>query len=120
MIRAISDWILDNDFTPHLIVDADAEGAEVPRQYVEDGKVVLNISPTAVRALELGNDWIQFGARFDGAAFQVAVPVSAVMAVYARENGLGMAFKNDAPDSDPPDGTDEDGDTNRPVLRLVK
>ncbi|PVZ72592.1 ClpXP protease specificity-enhancing factor [Pelagibaculum spongiae] len=92
MLRAIYDWLLDNQCTPHLLVDAEQEGVVVPTQYVEGGQIVLNLAPTAVRGLELGDDEVGFSARFGGTPMQVRVPMSAVLAVYARENGQGMVF----------------------------
>lgn len=93
LIRALYDWVLDNDLTPHLLVAADAPGVDVPRQFVtDDGKITINISPTAVRGLALENQLISFSARFSGANYNVAVPPGAVLALYARENGEGMLF----------------------------
>lgn len=118
LIRAIHQWIVDNGLTPQIIVDAEVEGVDVPRQFVEDQKVVLNISPTAVRDLELGNQTISFSARFAGASHQVTVPARAVLAVYARENGVGMAFQEE-PEDEPPD-TPSNDKSGRPALRVVK
>lgn len=93
LIRALYDWVLDNDLTPHLLVAADAPGVNVPRQFVtDDGKITVNISPGAVRGLSLDNDLIQFSARFSGQSFNVSLPPGAVLALYARENGEGMLF----------------------------
>lgn len=93
LIRALYDWVLDNNLTPHLLVAADAPGVNVPRQFVtEDGKITINISPSAVRGLTLDNQSITFSARFSGASYNVAVPPGAVLALYARENGEGMLF----------------------------
>ncbi len=115
LIRAIYDWVLDNGLTPHLLVAADAAGVEVPGEFVtEDSRITINVSPTAVRNLELGNDWIHFSARFSGRPFQVNVPPGAVLALYARENGEGMLFgeAEDPPDPPPTDtGGDNDSDS---------
>jgi len=92
LLRAMNEWILDNGNTPHILVDALAEGVEVPGQYVKDGKIVLNISPNAVRELELGNEQVLFNARFDGRVFNIRIPVKYVLAVYAKENGMGIVF----------------------------
>lgn len=93
LIRALYDWVLDNDLTPHLLVAADAPGVDVPRQFVtDDGKITVNVSPSAVRALALDNDIIRFSARFSGSNYNVVVPPGAVLALYARENGEGMLF----------------------------
>lgn len=92
LIRAIYDWIVDNQQTPHLLVEVTSDQVQVPRQYVEDGLIVLNVSPNAVRDLELGNDVIRFSARFGGVPQSISVPVDAVQAVYARENGQGISL----------------------------
>jgi stringent starvation protein B len=118
LVRAIYDWIADNGFTPQLIVNAELDGATVPREYVQNGKIVLNVAARAVRDLELGNEWITFGARFAGRPFSVAVPIRAVLAVYAAENGVGMAFHDDDQGPGSPDSTDLK--SARPSLRVVK
>jgi len=92
IIRAFYEWICDNGFTPYIVVNASAEGAYVPQEHVEDGRIVLNISPTATQQLLIGNSIIEFNARFSGSPMQVSFPVSAVTAIYARENGRGMVF----------------------------
>ncbi len=127
LIRAIYEWIVDNGLTPHLLVLADQPDVVVPRQYVEDGKIVLNISPIAVRGLVIGNDEITFSGRFGGTPMDVVIPVSRAAAIYARENGKGMVFapEEDGPAPDRPTGSDDDsggggkGD-DRPHLRVVK
>nr|WP_252180530.1 ClpXP protease specificity-enhancing factor [Endozoicomonas sp. 4G] len=91
--RALYDWILENDCTPYILVDAACRGVEVPREYVNDGQIVLNISPAAVRAMHMGNDMITFDGRFGGEALTIVVPIEALMAIYARENGQGMVFE---------------------------
>lgn len=96
LIRAIYDWIVDNDLTPYMVIDANCEGAQVPLEYVEEGKIVLNISPDACRGLHLDNDRIIFTAKFSGTAIQVFVPPMAVIALYAKENGKGMFFRADS------------------------
>jgi len=96
LIRAIHEWIVDNGLTPYLLVDAQQESVEVPAEFIEDGKIVLNVSLTAVEHLELGNDWISFQARFGGRARQLHFPASATLAIYARENGQGMMFGEEA------------------------
>lgn len=100
LLRALYDWIVDNDFTPHLLVDATAEQVEVPEQYVEDNKIVLNITPNAVRDLEIGNEFLSFSARFAGKPQNIIAPITAVMAIYAKENGKGMLFPQDETDSE--------------------
>ena len=90
LIRAIYDWIVDNQQTPHLLVEVKDEHTKVPRQYIDDGVIVLNVSPSAVRELDLGNELIVFSARFNGTSYDISVPVDAVQAIYARENGQGI------------------------------
>ena len=91
LIRAIYEWCTDQGFTPYLAVLADA-AVQVPQQYVQDGQITLNVSATATSGLKMGNDWIEFSARFGGVPHEIMIPVDHVMAIYARENGQGMAF----------------------------
>jgi stringent starvation protein B len=100
LLRAIHEWITDSLCTPHLVVDADVPGVEVPRHYVKDGKIVLNVSWNATANLRLGNDEVSFSGRFGGASMSVRVPVGAVLAIYARETGQGMIFADE--DQEPP------------------
>ncbi|WP_353623016.1 ClpXP protease specificity-enhancing factor [Salinisphaera sp. G21_0] len=129
--RALYEWILDNDCTPYILVDAYRRGVEVPQEFVKDGQIVLNISPTAVRALNIGNDYIMFDGRFGGRALTITVPVPALMAIYAQENGQGMVFEAEpldeqeeaeeiqaeVPDDEPPQPPKKPG---RPHLKVVK
>lgn len=101
------EWMLDNGFTPHLVVDAKRDGVRVPASHVKDGKIVLNVSPTATRALQLGNDAVTFEARFGGVSQQLMIPVGAVLGIYARETGQGMIFGEDDTPAASPAGTDE-------------
>ena len=98
------EWMLDNGFTPHLVVDAKREGVLVPESHVKDGKIVLNVSPSATRALVLGNDTVTFEARFGGVSQQLLIPVAAVLGIYARETGQGMIFSEDDSQPGPPEG----------------
>lgn len=91
LVRAIHEWCCDNGFTPYLAVFVDG-GTRVPIEFVRDGQIVLNISPDATNRLRLGNDYIEFQARFGGVARDISVPIGNVAAIYARENGAGMAF----------------------------
>lgn len=123
LIRALHEWVLDNGMTPHILVNAEAEGVQVPRQFVENGKIVLNISPASVINLELGNDYVSFNARFSGQPMDVFLPVSAVIALYARENGQGMVFAEEGGGEPPPEGGDDEGPEGKPErahLRVVK
>jgi stringent starvation protein B len=104
LLRALHEWISDSGETPHIVVDAAAEGVTVPRQYVKDGKIVLNVSFSATQLLKLGNDFVSFEARFGGAGYAVQVPVKAVLGIYARETGQGMIFPEGDADPDPTDG----------------
>lgn len=125
LIRAIHEWIVDNDLTPHIVVNAESEGVRVPSEYVKDGQISLNISTTAVQGLSMDNDWIAFDARFGGRPFNVSVPTGAVLAIFARENGAGMHFGEEEQPDGPPPGPDDDGGSGRkakgqPALRIVK
>lgn len=92
LIRAIFEWCIDQGFVPYLTVSVDAQ-TRVPREHVKDGQITLNVGPEASHQLMLGNEEITFQARFNGAAFPVVVPVDAVAAIFARENGMGMSFE---------------------------
>lgn len=136
IVRALYEWIVDNEFTPHIVVDALASGASVPQQHINgEGHIVLNISPSAVMSLELGKSSVSFSARFGGVPTDIFVPSHAILGIYARENGQGMMFDPE-PSSDPdPSGpkpkkvpkSDDNvkpiGNKNpekRPSLRIVK
>lgn len=126
LVRAYYDWLLDNNLTPHLVVDAMLPGVQVPMDFVRDGQIVLNIAPRAVGNLELGNDAIRFNARFGGIPQQVDVPMAAVLALYARENGAGTLFEPevayDLPDEEEiAAAAEEEGSANgEPNLVLVE
>lgn len=92
LLRAFFDWLLDNDMTPHLLVNATLPHVQVPQQFVRDGQIVLNIAPQAVMAFSLDNEAITFSARFGGVPMQVYIPMAAVVAIHARENGVGTFF----------------------------
>ncbi|ASK34882.1 ClpXP protease specificity-enhancing factor [Alloalcanivorax mobilis] len=110
LIRAIHEWICDNGLTTHLAVNAGYPGTEVPQEFVQDGQIVLNIAPRAVTAFSADNTEICFSARFGGVPRQIRVPVDAVMAVFARENGQGMAFDAVEPPPEPPSSPDQPED----------
>ncbi len=93
LIRGLIDWIVDNDWTPHVAVATDVDGVEVPRDRIQDNRIVLNVAAQAVRGFACGDDTLSFDARFGGRSFHVAVPLEAVLAVFARENGAGLAFQ---------------------------
>ena len=108
LLRALYEWIADNGMTPHLLVDATRPTVQVPLSAVKDGKIVLNVAERAVQRLEMGNDVIQFSARFGGVSQSVSVPVSAVLAIYARETGQGMALPEEAVTTDEGEGAIDD------------
>ena len=120
LIRAIWQWITDNGMTPYILVDAGVEQVKVPRQFVEDGRIVLNISAGAVLDLNMDNEFVSFNARFSGAAMDVFVPVSSVLGIYARENGQGMLFPENEAEPTPPDPGKPQPASPRPSLKLVK
>ncbi len=121
IVRALYEWIVDNDCTPYVLVDATRNGVMVPEQYVKDGQIVLNISPVAVMGLDISNQSLAFNGRFGGVSTDVYVPIGAVMGIYARENGQGMAFEAEEttapPDGTPPGPGRPEG---RPSLKIVK
>ena len=139
LLRAFYEWLLDNQLTPHLVVDVTLPGVQVPMEYARDGQIVLNIAPRAVGNLELANDEVRFNARFGGIPRQVSVPLAAVLAIYARENGAGIMNDEEASadnetvmsviDGDKPDHDDDTHPDDeppqpprggRPALRVVK
>jgi stringent starvation protein B len=120
LIRSIYQWIIDNNLTPYLLVDAENKDAILPLQFVDDGKIVLNIRPAAVDALSLGNELIEFNARFSGKPMYVVAPVVAVMAIYAKENGKGMVFNPDDEETDNTPPPEQTPPPTKPRLRVVK
>jgi stringent starvation protein B len=121
LLRAMHEWVTDSKHTPHVIIDADRQGVVVPRPFVKDGKIVLNLSHTATQNLSLGNEWIEFGARFAGVVHFIRVPIAAVLGIYARETGEGMVFSDQdlGPEPPPQPSSEEDGNR-RAHLKLVK
>ena len=121
IIRALYEWIVDNDCTPYVLVDATIVNVMVPEQFVKDGQIVLNISPGAVMDLNISNEAMAFNGRFGGVATDIYVPSTAVMGIYARENGQGMVFEpeesTEPPDDTPPEPIKPEG---RPALKIVK
>ena len=129
-LRAIYQWLVDNDCTPYLAVSATVHGVSVPQEYVQDGQITLNLSPSAVMQLVMDNGYIEFNARFSGTPRHVYIPMEAVLGIYARENGQGMAFPEDVlvqsagvdeedglpPEPQPP----RPRKTARPTLKVVK
>jgi len=126
LLRAMHEWMSDCGHTPHIIVDAERAGSEVPRAYVKEGKIVLNLSASATQRLRLGNEDVEFDARFAGVVHHVRVPIAAVMGIYARETGEGMVFSEQdlgpEPPNGPPPAEDRGGAAppRRPQLKVVK
>ncbi len=121
------EWISDSNQTPHIVVDASLEGVEVPRQYVQGGKIILNVSSNATSMLSLGNDLVRFRARFGAATYDVSVPIVAVLGIYARETGQGMIFSEadtppqpPAPPSEPAPTTTTENKRPKPTLKVIK
>jgi stringent starvation protein B len=105
LLRALYEWCVDNGYTAHLAVKVDSR-SQVPSEYVRDGEITLNVAPSAVHKLQMGNDLIEFSARFAGVARQISVPVARVYALYARETGHGMTFEVDAARPEPKPGAE--------------
>jgi stringent starvation protein B len=121
LLRAMYDWISDNNLTPYILVDAAAPGVDVPRSAVKDGRVVLNVAARAVAQLDLGKDYVRFTARFSGVSQSVEVAMSAILAIYAQENGQGMMFPAENQPPPTPGPTAEAVAAKKgPHLRVVK
>lgn len=129
LLRAIYEWLVENQLTPYIMVDASFPGVEVPSRHVEDGKIVLNIESQAIQMLRMGNDAIEFDARFSGVSRHIFVPIRAIKAIYAFENGRGMVFGDDEEDMPPPDGSPTETNSTptstppkkgRPDLKIIK
>lgn len=128
LLRAFYDWIVDSECTPHIIVNANEPGVEVPLQFVDDGKIVLNIAPRSVMQFSMNDDAVAFNARFSGQPMQVYVPLYAIEGIYARENGAGTIFPEEpayqALDKDlpkpPSDEVVKAKSSKRPSLTVVK
>ena len=130
LMRAIYDWCVDSGYTPYLSVTVDSV-TRVPMEYVKDGQIVLNIGPVAVERFKMGNELIEFSARFNGAGREISIPIGAVSAIYARENGQGLSFAVTEADAPAPDQPADGGESNetppepprpsgKPSLRRVK
>ncbi|WP_176920408.1 ClpXP protease specificity-enhancing factor [Superficieibacter sp. BNK-5] len=122
LLRAFYEWLLDNQLTPHLVVDVTLPGVHVPMEYARDGQIVLNIAPRAVGNLELANDEVRFNARFGGVPRQVSVPLAAVLAVYARENGAGTMFEPETAYDEDVVSQNDDGESeveNETVMSVI-
>lgn len=123
LLEALYLWIVDSDCTPHILVHAEIEGVQVPLQFVKDGQIILNISPSAVQSFHMDAEGVSFSARFSGVPQQVFAPIAAVLGIYARENGQGMVFEDESeysadeavPDPEPPKPAG-----GRPSLKVIK
>ena len=118
LLRALYEWITDNGLTPHILVDAEIDGVNVPDHAVHKGKIVLNIAAGATENLVLDNEFIEFKARFSGNPYQIVVPISGVIAIYAHENGQGMMFAKGDSTPPPVDGSGQPPPRNH--LKVVK
>lgn len=123
LLRAVNDWIQANGLTPYILVRV-SSGVNVPEQHVRNGEVTLNIAQRAVRGLELGDEYISFSARFGGVSRDIFVPIEAVVAIYAQENGRGMVFdevsQGESHSGDEDDGPKTPPKSSRPTLKIVK
>lgn len=117
LLRAIHEWIVDNKLTPYLLVNAELPDVQVPVEYVNNGKIMLNIAPDAVQELDMSGDHLSFNARFSGKATYVTLPITAAQAIYAKENGRGMVFNEE---NDTPSGPVSEKSKSGPSLRIVK
>lgn len=125
LLRAMYEWLVDNELTPYLKVDAEYPNVSVPPQYVKDGQIILNVAPLAVHRFLMGNDDVTFHARFSGVSYHIVVPVKAIQAIYAFENGRGMVFEEDEDGGDDGDGAPVASDQappkkGKPSLKVVK
>lgn len=130
LVRAFYEWIMDNRLTPYILVNAEAPGVNVPEAYIEDGKIIFNISADAVHNLQIDNKLLTFEASFSGQVRHISIPIKTILAIYARENGRGMAFDQEQDDDD--DSSDEESfstatdiqntrtKTGKPKLTVIK
>lgn len=124
LIRGLYEWLLDNQATPYMLADTSNPEVMIPRGIATDGKVVLNLAPTAIENLEMTNEYVSFSARFNGVAQDIYCPMASILAIYSRENGEGMMFNQesgDAPAKDgSADGASQSKKPNRPSLKVIK
>ena len=128
LIRALYEWLVDNELTPFLLVNTLKKGVRVPTAFIEDDKIILNISPSAVTGLMLGNDEVLFSARFSGQTMDLFVPIDAILAIYSKENSQGMVFNEEGSTDIPPSGgggsvggnDQSEAPIKRPSLKIVK
>ena len=124
LIRALYEWLLDNQATPYMLADTSHPDVMIPRGIASDGKVVLNLAPSAINNLEMTNDYVSFSARFNGVAQDIYCPIASILAIYARENGEGMMFNPESEKAgqanNVAEGTDKAKKPNRPGLKVIK
>lgn len=121
LLRALYEWILDNDTTPYILVDISSDDVAVPPGIANDGKVVLNLAPRAIQNLDMSNDHVSFSARFNGVAEDIFCPMSSLLAIYARENGEGMMFPAEDDDEEGAQAKSESDDKPKgPTLKVIK
>ena len=120
LIRAMHEWMVDNDLTPHIVAAANSDALVVPRRHVKDGKIILNVSYTATDSLQLGNEEIRFEARFGGVGQRVSIPVDAILGIYARETGQGMVFTDETSPAEPESPAPIKTESGRPQLKVIK
>jgi stringent starvation protein B len=127
LVRAIYEWLNDNQLTPYLLVNTEFEGVQVPTEYIQDDKIVLNIAPDAVRNFHADNEWISFSARFSGKAMDLFIPIVAVQAIYGKENNEGMFFPDEEFPPEPPQPStkttapsEEPPVKGKPSLKVIK
>ena len=117
LIRGLYQWLLDNQVTPYILVDTSNDEVMVPQGIATDGKVVLNLSPSAIDRLEMTNDYLSFSARFNGVAQEIYCPIASILAIYAQENGEGMMFPADSEDTANSPNEDDDPDKSKKPLK---
>lgn len=122
LLRALYEWMLDNNLTPYLLVDTSITGVDVPEQYIEDTRIILNLLPAAVHQLVISNETVTFSARFNNRPYQIYIPVQAIMAVYAKETGNGLVFTPEQEQTKVTSkGTDETPDNSHTIkLKVIK
>ncbi len=120
LVRALYEWILDNDTTPYILVDTSSDQVLIPPGIANDGKVVLNLAPQAIQNLEMTNDHVSFSARFNGVAEDIYCPIASLMAIYARENGEGMMFPTEEADTEADSDKPDDDKPRGPTLKVIK
>jgi stringent starvation protein B len=119
LLRALYEWILDNDTTPYILVDTSSDQVLIPSGIASDGKVVLNLAPQAIEQLQMTNDYLSFSARFNGVSEDIYCPITSLLAIYARENGEGMMFPEESADTEN-SGSNGTGSSKVPTLKVIK